>query len=66
LLADLAASVQRSAEPRAVAYVFGGAGSEDTMALAPVGVQTIVHPEGELAVARPRPRWGWPWRCAFR
>jgi isopentenyl diphosphate isomerase/L-lactate dehydrogenase-like FMN-dependent dehydrogenase len=89
-LSELAGEVQRTAEPKAVAYVFGGAGGEDTMranedafrrwrivprilrdvsqrdlsvtvlgtelpapvALAPVGVQTIVHPEGELAVAR--------------
>jgi lactate 2-monooxygenase len=84
---------QRAAEAldeRAVAYVYGGAGSEDTMRanleafrrwrivprvlrdlterdlstevlgtampapvmLAPIGVQTIVHPEGELASAR--------------
>jgi lactate 2-monooxygenase len=77
-------------EPRAVSYVYGGAGSEDTMRanleafrrrrivprmlrpvvsrklrvtiagtempapvlLAPIGVQTLVHPEGELASAR--------------
>ena len=89
-LAQLAHEAQRSGDPRAVAYVFGGAGSEDTMraneeafrrwrivprmlrdvsardlsttvlgtempapvALAPIGSQTIVHPEGELAVAR--------------
>jgi lactate 2-monooxygenase len=89
-LAALEHEVERAAEPRAAAYVFGGAGSEDTMranraafrrwrivprmlrdvserelavtvlgtqmpaplALAPIGVQTIVHPEGELAVAR--------------
>jgi isopentenyl diphosphate isomerase/L-lactate dehydrogenase-like FMN-dependent dehydrogenase len=89
-LTELARQVQRDAQPRAAAYVFGGAGSEDTMraneeafrrwrivprmlrdvsqrdlsvtvlgtglpapvALAPIGVQTIVHPEGELAVAR--------------
>jgi lactate 2-monooxygenase len=89
-LADLAAQVEQSAEPKAAAYVFGGAGTEDTMraneaafrgwrivprmlrdvsvrdlsvtvlgtelpaplGLAPIGTQTIVHPEGELAVAR--------------
>jgi isopentenyl diphosphate isomerase/L-lactate dehydrogenase-like FMN-dependent dehydrogenase len=89
-IAELAAEVKRTADPRAVAYVFGGAGSEDTMraneeafrrwrivprmlrdvsgrdlsttvlgtdlpaplGLAPIGVQTIVHDEGELAVAR--------------
>ncbi len=88
-LAELAREVQRSADPKGVAYVFGGAGAEDTMranadafrrwrivprmlrdvsqrdlsvtvlgtklpapvALAPIGVQTIVHPDGELAVA---------------
>jgi lactate 2-monooxygenase len=89
-MSELAAEVERNAEERAVAYVFGGAGSEDTMranaeafrrwrivprmlrdvserdlratvlgtdlpaplGLAPIGVQTIVHDEGELAVAR--------------
>jgi len=88
--AELAAEVQRIADPKAIAYVFGGAGSEETMraneaafrrwrivprmlrdvsvrdlsrtvlgtrlpapvALAPIGTQSIVHPEGELAVAR--------------
>jgi lactate 2-monooxygenase len=82
--------VERTADPRAADYVFGGAGTEDTMraneeafrrwrivprtlrdvserdlavsvlntdmpapvALAPIGTQTILHPEGELAVAR--------------
>ncbi len=82
--------MQRIADPKVIAYVFGGAGSEDTMraneaafrrwrivprmlrdvsardlsrtvlgtrlpapvALAPIGTQSIVHPEGELAVAR--------------
>src|SRR5687768_6188947 len=77
-------------EPRAAAYVYGGAGTEDTMRanlqafrrwrivprmlrpvtdrklgtsvlgtempapilLAPIGVQTLVHPDGELASAR--------------
>jgi isopentenyl diphosphate isomerase/L-lactate dehydrogenase-like FMN-dependent dehydrogenase len=89
-LAELAAEVHRVADPKVAAYVFGGAGGEDTMraneaafrrwrivprmlrdvsqrdlsrtvlgtrlpaplALAPIGVQSIVHPEGELAVAR--------------
>jgi lactate 2-monooxygenase len=87
---DLEREVQRNADPKTAAYIFGGAGTEDTMranadafrrwrivprmlrnvaqrdlsvtvlgtempapvALAPIGVQTIVHPEGELAVAR--------------
>jgi isopentenyl diphosphate isomerase/L-lactate dehydrogenase-like FMN-dependent dehydrogenase len=30
-LARLAAQVQQNAEPKAAAYVFGGAGTEDTM-----------------------------------
>ena len=89
-LLELAERVQRDADPKTAAYVFGAAGTEDTMranedafrrwrivprmlrdvsqrdlsatvlgtplpapvALAPIGVQTIVHPEGELAVAR--------------
>jgi lactate 2-monooxygenase len=89
-LPELAAEVERTADPRAVAYVFGGAGGGDTMraneeafrrwrivprmlrdvserelsttvlgtdmpaplALAPIGGQTILHDEGELAVAR--------------
>jgi lactate 2-monooxygenase len=89
-LGELEREVQRSAEPRIADYVFGGAGSEDTMranieafrrwrivprmlrdvserdlsvtvlgtempapvALAPIGVQTIAHADGELAVAR--------------
>jgi lactate 2-monooxygenase len=89
-MAELEHAVSVAIDPRAAAYVFGGAGSEDTMranveafrrwrivprmlrdvsqrdlsvtvlgtelpapvALAPIGVQTIVHPEGELAVAR--------------
>lgn len=89
-LAELEQLVVRSAEPKTAAYVFGGAGSEDTMranleafrrwrivprmlrdvaerdlavtvlgtempaplALAPIGSQTIVHADGELAVAR--------------
>jgi lactate 2-monooxygenase len=97
-LIDLAREVERTAEPRAAAYVFGGAGREETMraneaafrhwrivprmlrdvsqrdlgvtvlgtdmpapvAIAPVGVQTIVHPEGELAVARAAAAVGLP------
>jgi isopentenyl diphosphate isomerase/L-lactate dehydrogenase-like FMN-dependent dehydrogenase len=97
-LTGLAAQVERSAEPKAAAYVFGGAGSEDTMranldafrrwrivprmlrdvaarelsttvlgtqlpapvGLAPIGTQTIVHPEGELAVARAAAAVGLP------
>jgi isopentenyl diphosphate isomerase/L-lactate dehydrogenase-like FMN-dependent dehydrogenase len=89
-LAELGRLVQRASEPRVASYVFGGAGSEDTMranedafrrwrivprmlrdvsrrdlsstvlgtalpapvALAPIGIQSIVHPDGELAVAR--------------
>jgi lactate 2-monooxygenase len=89
-LSALAQEVARTADPKATAYVLGGAGSEDTMraneaafrrwrivprmlrdvadrdlavtvlgtempaplALAPVGVQSIIHPDGELAVAR--------------
>jgi isopentenyl diphosphate isomerase/L-lactate dehydrogenase-like FMN-dependent dehydrogenase len=97
-MAALAAEVKRSAEPKAADYVFGAAGSEDTMraneaafrrwrivprmlrdvsardlsvtvrgtelpapvGLAPIGVQTIVHPEGELAVARAAAAVGLP------
>jgi lactate 2-monooxygenase len=89
-LAELEQRVAESAEPRAAAYVLGGAGAEQTMrsnteafgrwrlvprmlrdvserdlrvtlagtempapvALAPIGVQSIVHPDGELAAAR--------------
>jgi lactate 2-monooxygenase len=89
-LAEVERIVEETAEPRAAAYVLGGAGSEQTMAsnlqafrrwrlvprmlrdvserdlsvtvagtkmpaplaLAPIGVQSIVHPDGELAVAR--------------
>jgi lactate 2-monooxygenase len=89
-LSELEREAERVASPQAAAYVFGGAGSEDTMranleafrrwrivprmlndvserdlsvtvlgtempapvALAPIGTQTIVHPDGELAVAR--------------
>jgi lactate 2-monooxygenase len=87
---ELERLVVETADPRAAAYVLGGAGSEQTMrsnleafrrwrllprmlrdvsardlsvsvadtrmpapvALAPIGVQSIVHPDGELAVAR--------------
>ena len=88
--AELERSAAEAMDPRAVSYVYGGAGTEDTMRanldafrrwrivprmlrpvtdrklrtavagtdmpapllLAPIGVQTIVHPEGELASAR--------------
>jgi lactate 2-monooxygenase len=88
--AELERLVARTAEPKTASYVFGGAGSEDTMrdnleafrrwrivprmlrdvaerdlavtvlgtempaplVLAPIGSQTIVHADGELAVAR--------------
>jgi lactate 2-monooxygenase len=97
-LADLAREAERRVEPTAAAYVFGGAGTEDTMraneeafrrwrivprmlrdvssrdltttvlgtempapvALAPVGSQTIIHPDGELAVARSAAALGLP------
>jgi len=97
-LAELAREAERRAEPTAAAYVFGGAGTEDTMraneeafrrwrivprmlrdvssrdlsttvlgtempapvALAPVGSQTIIHPDGELAVARAAAAVGLP------
>jgi lactate 2-monooxygenase len=87
---ELERRAEEALDDRAVAYVFGGAGSEDTMRanleafrrwrivprvlrdlavrdlsvevvgtsmpapvlLAPVGVQTLLHPEGELASAR--------------
>jgi lactate 2-monooxygenase len=89
-IAALAESVRAGGDARAVDYVFGAAGSEDTMraneaafrrwrivprmlrdvssrdlgvtvlgtdlpaplGLAPIGVQSIVHEDGELAVAR--------------
>jgi isopentenyl diphosphate isomerase/L-lactate dehydrogenase-like FMN-dependent dehydrogenase len=89
--AELEARARETLDDRAVAYVFGGAGSEDTMRanleafrrwrivprvlrkdlsvrdlsiellgtrmpapvlLAPIGVQTLLHDEGELASAR--------------
>ena len=89
---------ERLSDPRATAYVFGGAGREETMRsnleafrrwrivprmlrdvserdlsttvlgtampapvlLAPIGVQSIVHPDGELAVARAAAAVGLP------
>ena len=88
--AELERRAAEEMEPRAASYVFGGAGTEDTMRvnleafrrwrivprmlrqvtdrelrtdvlgtdmpapllLAPIGVQTLVHPEGEIASAR--------------
>jgi lactate 2-monooxygenase len=88
--AELEQQAAEAMDPRAASYVYGAAGSEDTMRanldafrrwrivprmlravtdrnlrtsvagtdmpapllLAPIGVQTIVHPEGELASAR--------------
>ena len=97
--ADLEARAQESLDERAIAYIFGGAGSEDTMRanleafrrwrivprvlrqdlsvrdlstevvgtkmpapvlLAPIGVQTLLHPEGELASARAAAAAGLP------
>jgi lactate 2-monooxygenase len=97
--ADLERRAEESLDDRAVAYVFGGAGSEDTMRanleafrrwrivprvlrrdlavrdlsteilgtempapvlLAPIGVQTLLHPEGELASARAAAAIGLP------
>jgi lactate 2-monooxygenase len=87
--AELERAAEQALESRAVAYIYGGAGSEDTMRanlaafrrwrlvprfmrpvgdrslrtevletempapvmLAPIGVQTLVHPDGELASA---------------
>jgi lactate 2-monooxygenase len=89
-LAELELEAQRRGDPKSVGYVFGAAGTEDTMhanerafqrwrivprilrdvshrdlsvtvlgtempaplALAPIGTPTVVHPGGELAVAR--------------
>jgi len=97
-LAELAREAQRVADPQAMDYVAGGAGSEDTLraneaafrrwrivprmlrdvasrdlsvtvlgtelpaplGLAPVGVQSIVHPDGELATARAAAAVGLP------
>jgi lactate 2-monooxygenase len=97
--ADLEQRAEEALDERAVAYVYGGAGSEETMRanleafrrwrivprvlrrelgqrdlgvellgtampapvmLAPIGVQTIVHPEGELASARAAAEIGLP------
>ena len=97
--ADLEARAQESLDERAIAYIFGGAGSEDTMRanleafrrwrivprmlrqdlsvrdlstevvgtrmpapvlLAPIGVQTLLHAEGELASARAAATVGLP------
>jgi lactate 2-monooxygenase len=96
--AELERQAAEALEPRAAAYVFGGAGTEDTMRanleafrrwrivpralrplgkrdlrtvvlgtklpapllLAPIGVQTLVHPEGELATARAAAAGGVP------
>jgi lactate 2-monooxygenase len=97
--ADLERRAQEALDDRAVAYIFGGAGSEDTMRanleafrrwrivprvlqrdlevrdlstevlgtampapvmLAPIGVQTLLHPDGELASARAAAAVGLP------
>jgi lactate 2-monooxygenase len=97
--AELESSARESLDERAIAYVFGGAGSEDTMRanldafrrrrivprvlrkdlsmrdlslellgtrmpapvlLAPIGVQTLLHEEGELATARAAASVGLP------
>jgi len=96
--ADLEQRAAERLDDRAVAYVYGGAGSEDTMRsnleafrrwrivprvlrdlssrdlstnllgtqmpapvlLAPIGVQTLVHPDGELASARAAAELGLP------
>jgi isopentenyl diphosphate isomerase/L-lactate dehydrogenase-like FMN-dependent dehydrogenase len=96
--ATLEAAVAEQAEPRIADYVFGGAGSGDTMRanleafrrwrivprvlrdlsqrdlstsvlgtempapvlLAPIGVQKILHPEGELVTARAAAELGLP------
>jgi lactate 2-monooxygenase len=90
VLAELARHVEETGDPKAVDYVFGGAGAEDTMraneeafrrwrivprmlrdvsdrdltvtvlntempaplGLAPIGAQTLMHPDGELGAAR--------------
>ena len=95
---ELEAAAEAKLDERAVAYIWGGAGSEDTMRenldafrrwrivprvlrdiskrdlsttllgtelpapllVAPVGVQTLVHPEGELATARAAAGQGLP------
>jgi lactate 2-monooxygenase len=96
--AELERRAAEALEPRAAAYVYGSAGSEDTaranleafrkwrivpralrpvtdrelrtvvlgtempapLLIAPVGVQTIVHPDGELATARAAAALGVP------
>jgi lactate 2-monooxygenase len=95
---ELERQAAEALEPRAAAYVFGGAGTEDTMRanleafrrwrivpralrpigerqlrtvvlgtelpapllLAPIGVQTLVHPDGEVATARAAAALGVP------
>jgi isopentenyl diphosphate isomerase/L-lactate dehydrogenase-like FMN-dependent dehydrogenase len=95
---DLERAAEDALDPRAAAYVYGAAGTEDTMRanleafrrwrivprfmrpvtgrslraeiletempapvlLAPIGVQTLVHPEGELASARAAAEVGLP------
>jgi isopentenyl diphosphate isomerase/L-lactate dehydrogenase-like FMN-dependent dehydrogenase len=96
--AELERRCREQLDERAVAYIYGGAGGEDTMRanleafrrvrivprvlrdlsrrdlgvellgaelpapllLAPIGVQTLVHPEGELASARAAAELGLP------
>ena len=97
--AELEESARQSLDDRAIAYIFGGAGSEDTMRanleafrrwrivprvlrqdlsvrdlsvellgtsmpapvmLAPIGVQTLLHDDGELASARAAASVGLP------
>jgi lactate 2-monooxygenase len=97
--AELEAAARESLDERAIAYIFGGAGSEDTMRenleafrrwrivprvlrqdlsardlsleligtpmpapvlLAPIGVQTLLHEDGELATARAAASLGLP------
>jgi lactate 2-monooxygenase len=96
--AELERAAESALDPRAAAYVYGGAGSEDTMRanldafrrwrivprfmrpvgdrslrtevldmempapvmLAPIGVQTLVHPEGDRASARAAASLGVP------
>src|SRR3954447_1895809 len=96
---DLEERARESLDDRAIAYIFGGAGSEDTMRanleafrrwrivprvlrqdlsvrdlflellgtpmpapvmLAPIGVQTLLHDDGELATARAAAALGLP------
>jgi L-lactate dehydrogenase (cytochrome) len=97
--AELESRARESLDERAIAYIFGGAGSEDTMRanldafrrwrivprmlrqdlamrdlsvellgtrmpapvlLAPIGVQTLLHEDGELASARAAAKIGLP------